>query len=245
MEKGFNRETLAVHLGERASEYDISVFDELTSTSTYLREEGARVGRVIIASRQSAGRGRSGKSFFSPEGGLYMSIALDIAPHISSIGALTAGVALAVCRAIEGLCELSCSVKWVNDIFISGRKVSGILCERVGDSVIIGIGVNCGKAAMPSELDSIAATLCEFGADIGREELAAAILRELERLGADAALDEYRRRSYLTGKRVRVLATEPYDADVVGIDEEYRLIVRDSQGQMRRLDSGEVSVKAE
>ncbi len=245
MKKGFDREALARYLGACADDFDISVFDELPSTSTYLREEGARRGRVIIASRQSAGRGRSGKSFFSPQGGLYMSVALEAEPYASNIGALTAGVAVAVCRAIESLCELECKVKWVNDIFVSGRKVSGILCERVGDSVIVGIGINCGEADMPSELEGIAATLCSFGADIGREALAAAVLRELDCLGGDGALDEYRRRSYLTGKRVRVLSLEPYDAVVLGIDGEYRLVVRDTRGEEHILYSGEVSVRAE
>ena len=100
-------------------------------------------------------------------------------------------------------------------------------------------------AAARAELDGIAATLCSFGADIGREALAAAVLRELDCLGGDGSLDEYRRRSYLTGKRVRVLSLEPYDAVVLGIDGEYRLVVRDTRGEEHILYSGEVSVKAE
>ena len=156
---------------------------EIGSTQTAAR--GAlRAGTLTaphlwVAERQTAGRGRLGRSFFSPPGGLYMTLALQIPPP-DTLRLVTPAAAVAVCRAIADTCGIRCGIKWVNDIEVDGKKICGILTEAAGNHIFIGIGINLWpEQAFPEDLTPRAATLLGAPRENLRQTLAAAICRHL------------------------------------------------------------------
>lgn len=206
-------------------------------------------GTVIIAAHQTAGRGRKGRSFYSPNGcGIYMSVIIKRDLPLNRTGLLTSAVAVAVARAIETLTPATVHIKWVNDLLICGKKVCGILCESTPDAIIIGIGVNVSTLQFPPEIEKIASSLLkESGTAPDRAVLIAAILSELEmlldRFEDGAFLEESRRRSAVLGKTVTVLrGNETFSALAVAIDEGGGLVVK-TETDTLTLSSGEVSLR--
>ncbi|MCI8387988.1 MAG: biotin--[acetyl-CoA-carboxylase] ligase [Clostridiales bacterium] len=231
---------------------------------------------LIVAAAQTSGRGRLGRSFFSPEGsGLYMSLLLHPEREASDSVLITTAAAVAVSRAIDKLrteffdeSVEPAQLKWVNDVYISGRKVCGILTEAQLDLetsrleyAVLGIGLNVvePEGGFPEEIKNRAGAI--FAADIESDlckttipndvfnRLAAEVVNEFYKLyptlDKGLFLDDYRSRSFLTGKRVEVIrGTDSYDAIVVGIDEEFRLIVKKIDNNYEEyLSSGEVSLR--
>ena len=244
-------------------ELKLQVYKTITSTNTVLKSlaaEGAPASLALIAGEQTAGRGRMGRSFYSPaDSGLYLSLLLR--PNVSAVEAtrLTACAAVAVAETIEELSGRPAQIKWVNDIFVDGRKVCGILTEASVDCengmmhyVIIGLGVNTRVPAgdFPEELKGIAGAA--FDADSIPElrcRLAAGILDKLaeytENLGAPRVFEGYRSRSLVLGKQINILAPgrDPVPAEVLDLEEDYALLVRLPDGSTTRLNSGEVSIR--
>ena len=247
----------------RHKELRLQVYKTIGSTNTTLKAlaaEGAEAGLALIAEEQLMGRGRMGRSFYSPaNSGLYMSLLLR--PEMPAVDAtrLTACAAVAVSEAIEVLSGREAEIKWVNDIFVGGRKVCGILTEASVDCesgmmhyVIIGIGVNTHvpDGDFPEELRGIAGAA--FGVEPVPElrcRLAAEILDRLMDYTPDPAAPEvfagYRSRSLVLGREINILAPgrEPVPARAVDLDENYSLRVRLPDGSERLLNSGEVSVR--
>ncbi len=220
-------------------------------------ERAAPHGALVIAPMQTGGRGRMGRRFESPEGGLYLSIILRPSAEKQGVGLLTAAAAVAVCRAIQTVCGLELSIKWVNDLLYNEKKCAGILTEGVSnlesggfEYLICGIGINY---AVPStsfcgELAGIATSLYEAGAaPMPRSALAIEVYRHFmqlfEALPNRDFLQEYRQRNITVDKRVRVLCAGEYEATSFAIDDEARLLVRLDDGEERALSSGEVSVR--
>lgn len=247
---------------ELAGRLDITLFDELDSTNTYLKKlarVGAPEGRVIIARRQSAGRGRLGRSFYSDAEGLYISVL--IRPHMKaeSMVFVTAMTAVAMARAIERTVDADAVIKWVNDIFVRGKKVCGILCESAFDAdalseyVVIGAGVNITEpfGGFPADISAVAGALLPHGRGQElRSRLAAAFLEELfseyARLDSRSFLDEYRRRSMVTGKNVSVISpTLTRHGKAIAIDDDCRLVVRFDDGTTEHVSTGEISVRVD
>lgn len=248
-----------------AQALEIEVYDRLPGTNAALRSRAtdhAPEGLVLIAQAQSAGRGRSGRSFFSPPGGLYMS--LLVRPDFGARQAvyLTVMAAVAAARACESLCKTPIQIKWVNDLWKNGRKVCGILTEAAMDVesglleyAIVGPGFNLvpPPEGWPAELADIAGSLFDTAPPPGaRARLAAAFLNEfwpLYRSGRrQAYLPDYRARQALPGRHVQVLPgrADAYGATVLGVDEECRLLVRpDGQSRTVALSSGEVRILPE
>ena len=144
--------------------------EEIDSTNRYVKQlgaAGAPEGRVVIANRQSAGRGRLGRSFFSPgEKGIYMSVLLRPEIELERAVLITSMAAVAVARAIERVSDIPAKIKWVNDIFLNRKKVCGILTEsginaETGklEYAVLGIGVNVGSMEFPEELKGIATSV--------------------------------------------------------------------------------------
>ena len=239
---------------------EVQIFSELDSTNRYLKElarEGAREGTVIIANRQSAGRGRLGRSFFSPEGtGIYMSILLRPEIELQKSVRITSMAAVAVARAIEKISGIEAKIKWVNDIFLNGKKVCGILTESgihtvtgTLDYAVLGIGVNVGKIEFPEELKKIATSVCnECNHTVTRTALIVEILKELEywypSLQDGSFLKESRERSLLLGKDILVVGTREsnYQAKALDLDDMGHLWI-EKEGKKELLHSGEVSIK--
>ncbi|NLV86352.1 MAG: biotin--[acetyl-CoA-carboxylase] ligase [Clostridiales bacterium] len=236
----------------------IITYKTLDSTNTELKRlalDGAAHGTILLAEEQTQGRGRGGKSFFSPYGtGLYMSVLLR--PNKKSdTQMITIGAAVAVSKAIEEQTGKPAEIKWVNDIYLGGRKVCGILTEAATDfesggieSIVVGIGINCTAPAegFPEELSFSAGSLDSSG--LLRSRLAAAIAREIIE-GFEAGyenrnlIDEYRSRSILTGKTISFQKEDKtLSGKVMGIDDSGGLMLELEGGEKLTLHSGEVSL---
>ena len=229
---------------------------ETTSTNDDAKRPEYRHGDIVWAERQTAGRGRLGRSFTSPAGkGVYCSVVLR--PPLPAANAQTAtiGAAVAVCRAVQMLCGLGLAIKWVNDLYYKGKKVCGILTEAGTDLesgqlewLVVGIGLNLTATAAdwPEELARRAGSLYPGGpAPVSRAALAGAIARELLALcPAFDCLDEYRARCFVPGHWVTVCTgTETYAAKALAIDEEGRLVIQRENGRQEALRCGEVTTR--
>lgn len=232
---------------------------ETASTNTDARKilsENPNADVILcIADTQNGGRGRQGKSFASPIGGLYMTLALKNNMPLSSVFGVTSCVAVALSDALEKH-DVSCGIKWVNDIYLQGSKLAGILTESVNDYetmrskyLIIGIGVNVARVNFPHNLCAV--SLAEAGYDISPEELCADIVREILNLRAggfdfSSCADKYRNLSVIIGHEVTYFKNGvQYFGTAIDINERGGLVVCDEHGQTHILDSGEITLRAE
>ena len=240
----------------------LEIHDELDSTNIRAKQlalQDAPHGAAVLARHQSGGRGRFGRSFFSPEGsGVYISFVLR--PELTADRAvmLTSLCAVAVARAAERVTngEIEASIKWVNDVYIAGRKICGILCEAGLDFesgqmqyVVAGIGVNVGPMEFPPELKDVATSISnECGRPIERSRFCAELINEMNalypQLESGAFMAENRARSNVIGRDILVLrGDERYPATAVDIDGGGSLVIRTPEGETRTLRSGEISIK--
>lgn len=225
--------------------YTIIKFDNVTSTNDLAKEfaeQGKSEGTVIIANAQNSGRGRLGRSFLSPEGGLYMSVILRPDSFEKAVS-VTTRAAAATALAIEKHTGKSTQIKWVNDIYIENKKVCGILAESVFDGhkpkyVILGIGVNL--KTVPHEVSEIAGCI----GDVDRDKLAESILDEYF-CGVWNCYDEYSKRDMLSGKSVTVYrnGNAEFSARAIGLSPDFGLRLLKADGTEEILQSGEVSVR--
>lgn len=256
-----SRQSVEKHLGAGKDRFEVLVYKSIGSTNSEakrLAAAGAKEGTVVISEFQSEGRGRRGRSFFSPEGtGLYMSIVLR--PEISAVQSLyiTTAAAVAVARAIETVSGRETRIKWVNDVYIGRKKVCGILTEAAFsmesgglEYVVLGIGVNVRmpKDGFPPEIADIADAVFDEAPSDVRSELAARIIGNFmdyyENLTEKPFLDEYRRRSIVTGMDVTAYtAASSENVHVLDITDELQLRVRTESGEEKLLSSGEISIK--
>lgn len=239
------------------------VFPVLSSTNTVLKTmaaEDAPAGTAVLAAKQTAGRGRLGRSFFSPPaGGLYLSLLLR--PDLSPADAprLTSCAAVAVAEAVEELSGRATGIKWVNDVYMDRRKICGILTEAGMDLetsrvsyVVVGIGINLRtpEGGFPEEIRNIAGAAFD-GLSVPdlRNRLAALVLDKLTDYASDPFSDtlfeSYQARSLVPGRRITVLAPgrEPVPAEALCLNRDYSLCVRFPDGTKKDLSSGEVSIR--
>ncbi len=255
-------------------EIGVKIEREVTSTNTLLKQYVARgqtEDMILMAEEQSGGRGRRGRSFFSPEGtGLYMSILLHPALTPEEAAMLTTMAAAAEAVALEKISGEEVKIKWVNDVWIRNKKVSGILTEgsvSMEDGhleyAIVGIGINVYEPAggFPEEIKDVAGAV--FTNDICRENLRNRIasevliqfLRYYQKLPVKEYLEEYRKRSIAIGRQVQILTPgkeEMPNTDntpardhglVLGVDDECHLLVQYDDGTTDSLSNGEISIK--
>ena len=245
--------------------FRIALRDEATSTNTLVKElgyEGVPEGYVMIAKRQTAGKGRMGRRFVSPEAGLYMSVLLRPDCPVTEAVRLTPVAAVAVSEAIRKLSGEPAVIKWVNDVYLGGRKVCGILTESAltpegkADFSVVGIGVNIEtpEGGFDPSVSEIAGAIYKYGEspEDYLERLAAEILNNLidyyDDLKDPTLAKRYRELCFLPGKRVLVFETADGQsagkpAEVITVTDDYGLLVRYSDGTEEVLTSGEVSVK--
>lgn len=254
--------TLARSLLKRPDFYRLHYVDQIDSTNSALkslaRSGQAGAGYVLIAGSQSRGRGRLGRSFYSPpDTGLYLSFLVKAEKLASSLEESPALVAVAAARAIDKECKCSSSIKWVNDIYLNDKKILGILCEGIflpekkePNFVVIGIGINVyqPKTGFPDDLIGRAGSAWqqEAKADL-RSRLLASILNFWDDYNKPEARPEalkvFRQKDYLQGKRAEVAVQgKAHLVDVLGIDDHFRLLVRGDNGKTLTLNQGEASL---
>ncbi len=222
------------------------VYNSIDSTNNEAKrlvKSGSEGEMLLIAEEQTAGRGRRGKSFYSPKDtGVYMSLVIMAEKPETAI---TAAAAVAVCSALERLTGKELQIKWVNDIYLDGKKICGILTEVLGSAVIIGIGLNVATADFPKSVENGG----NLGADIPRETLISEIsngVYKAAKLKPEAFIDYYRSRSMLTGRKIYLIENNnktPAFAEGIGSGGE--LIVRLENGESRIVSSGDVTVREE
>ena len=230
----------------------IRLFPTVGSTNDEAKKNALTdAGAVLYAAdSQSAGRGRKGRSFFSPPSGLYMTLSLPVGEAIADIQRLTCAAAVAVCDAVSALTALSPSVKWVNDVYVGGKKVAGILAELVLDDrnrplrVIVGVGVNLTTADFPAEFAERAGGI----GDVDPSELCAAITDRLvgfrDRLSDPAVMERYKALSFVLGRQIAYTdRSGTHTVSAVDIAPDGSLIVEEN-GKKISLRSGEISVRS-
>ena len=233
----------------------IDLYECVNSTNTLMKElakEGGREFCVIIAEQQSGGRGRKGRTFHSPKGsGVYMSILLRPNESLNPLY-ITTYAAVCCARAFEKLINKKTYIKWVNDIYVDGKKVCGILTESsLGENgyAVLGIGVNVTvpDGGFPDDIKLRAGALFEEEKEHMREDVATQILNEFitayKKCEKDEILKEYRQKSLVTGKRIEIIENGVVEqADAIGIDDEFALVVKKDDGKLYTLNSGDVSI---
>lgn len=255
-----NTETINKYLGIDSDKFELEVHDSVMSTNTMLKAkaDSAEDYHTIIAANQTAGRGRMGRSFYSPaDSGIYLSVLLRPKLPAEQSLRITTAAAVAACRAIEACTDEKAQIKWVNDVFVRDRKVCGILTEGSFnmengglDWAVMGIGFNIyePEGGFPEDIRNIAGAVTQHRKRDLKSRLAAEFLRSFHALCQDlergAYAEEYRRRSFLIGKPVNVLRGESITpARVLDVDADCRLIVEYDDGSTAALSSGEVSVR--
>lgn len=248
------KNALVCALGAQYQDVLVRVFDEIDSTNTEAKRmilDGFLGDALLVAHTQTAGRGRMGRHFYSPDQtGAYFSILHTLSTPLCDAVAITSAASVAVMRAIRSLTGIQTEIKWVNDLYYNGKKVCGILTEAasVGESthVIVGIGINLNTADFPAELTDIAGSL---GTQLNTAELIAQIYREISLYLRDPDnrdwLTDYREHSCVIGRRVAwTEAGNTHGGIAESIDEDGALLIRDEKNNLVRLHTGEVSVRA-
>ncbi|WP_296791786.1 biotin--[acetyl-CoA-carboxylase] ligase [uncultured Methanobrevibacter sp.] len=258
-----NSEEIQTDLDTEYVGKNLYIYKEVSSTNTvakFLSKNNAENGTVVISEKQTGAKGRSGKSWESPLGGVWLSIIVNPIVDYSKLPLITLATGVAVAKTLERVGVENPEIKWPNDIMINGKKVCGILTEAVTkfnriESVIIGVGIdaNLNVTDFPEELQSGTTTLKEELHKEGNENLLIKIFfEEFEKINElfnskeyEAILKEWRKRSYSIGKIVEV--REPfntyYDAYVLGISKEGALVVEKIDGTLEKVISGECIIK--
>lgn len=249
-------------LSKANQDLDIIVYKTVGSTNLEAKKlalEGAKKGTVIIAEEQTQGRGRMGRSFYSPsKSGIYLSLVLRPDVHANEAVLLTTGASVGVRRAIKKVTGIDTQIKWVNDIYLGNKKIVGILTEAVTnfenglfEFIIIGIGVNFKQPEkkFPKELEDIAGSLFDEKPDaLTRNRLTAEIINEVIKICEDLHnrdfLEEYKTNSMILGKQIRVFRNNEWEVGTaIDISEEGGLVIKNKSGQIETLNSGEISIR--
>lgn len=250
------------YLRPELCDMDISIIPTTTSSNAEIRDKannGAPEWHMLLANEQTSGRGRIGRSFFSPKDtGIYMSLLLRPRNYSAEQSVrITTMAAVAVCEAIEKISNERAEIKWVNDIFVRKKKVCGILTEGAFDIesglleyAVLGIGINIYEPenGFPEELKSIAGAVFQVHQGDAKNRFVSQFLnRFYEYYTASHQADyveKYRSRSFVIGRQVRLQsAIQSKSATVLGIDDQCRLQVKYDDGTEGIYSSGEISVR--
>lgn len=236
---------------------NIECFQTIDSTNNYatsLFNQGVRINSLIVASSQTAGKGRKGRTFYSPEPGLYASLLFY--PNtlaVANMSYVTICMALAVCEAIEDLYEVQPEIKWLNDIYLDGKKICGILTEskiktKFCEYIVVGCGVNVFDLPLDATLQSKVGSLEKItGKIVDINLLIATIMNKLnpylEMIEQEdfSFIKTYESKNFLIGRKVILdeAAEQVYTA--IGINDEGKLIVQNALEE-KILNAEEVSL---
>lgn len=239
---------------------NITVFQELDSTNNYLKKlgsQGEKEMQLVIAETQTGGRGRMGRSFYSPNGtGIYFSLLLH--PEFSAEKSLflTVMAAVSVAETVMKYNSNDVKIKWVNDIYIDGKKVCGILTEgaingnQMLDYAVVGMGINvvAPENGFPDDIKDIATSLFPGNKEENiKERIVADVVNRFFEMynGIDTDyIKRYKEYSYLTGKEINIISGEnTRPATVIDITDNCHLLVKNEYGEIEEISSGDVSVR--
>ena len=233
-------------------------FNTIDSTNKEARRYAAGGGQapaLFLADAQTEGRGRLGRSFFSPrETGIYMTLLLEMTDCMASFAGLTSAVAVAVTDVMDSHLGVCAQIKWVNDVYLYGKKVCGILAESFTYDdrhfVAVGVGINLATEDFPTELKGIAGSLGVSSDRQSRMELAALIGARIWDVFADmrrtdrSFIERYRRRSMVIGEEISFTENGAVrEGRAVAIDDDGGLMVETCDGESVTLCSGEITVR--
>lgn len=234
----------------------IDYYSTIDSTNTEIKRR-VRAGDerpcLIIASEQTQGRGRQGKSFYSPANtGIYMSLMLPVRGALSDVVSVTGRTAVAVAEGIDSICDISCGIKWVNDIYWNNQKVCGILVEAVTGThesdlvLVIGIGINLTTETFPTDVPN--AGSIQFDGDIN--DLLAEIINRIyeytDNMNHTDYLSKYRAKSIVLGKPIMFIENDiVYYGTAADIDHQGGLEVILNSGERKILRSGEITLRVQ
>jgi BirA family biotin operon repressor/biotin-[acetyl-CoA-carboxylase] ligase len=238
---------------------NIHFFEEVSSTNDVAKElalEGTPEWTIVVAEKQFNGRGRFGRKWVSPKGGLWFSLVLRPKISINEAFKLTSLTAVSIVNTLEKDYEIKARIKWPNDIFVNGKKVCGVLTEtastdQVLDYVIIGIGINVNNApsSLPDEIQKNTTSLMtEKGEEINTERFLTKLLQQMEEYyrdpwKLDKVIGEWKRLDSVLGKKVIVSeGNESYTGEAVDVDDLGVLMVKLSDGSVKRVTSASISL---
>lgn len=260
---GLSQTDLQLSINTKEIGKKIIYFDEIDSTNNFAKKivNKEEHGTIVIANSQTAGRGRRGRNWLSPQNeGLWMSIILK--PKIPSTEAskVTQIAAVAICQATRELCKCEALIKWPNDIVINGKKTCGILTEMAGELgevnyIIVGIGINVNTKRFNEELGGVATSLLiETEKEIGRRDLFIMVIEKFEKHyqnfvvenSLEGIISELRKYSALLGKKIVVLRkNEKIYAIAKDITVDGGLMIKMDDNKEMLLNSGDVSIRGE
>lgn len=244
---------------------DVYFFEEIDSTNNYcklLASKDKNKNALVVSNKQLKGRGRLGRVFESPNGGVYFSLLLNTNKSSSDNLLVTSAAAVAVTRAIKKVCNIDTQIKWVNDIYLDNKKVCGILTEGIIDmeagriaAMVVGIGINFAtpKTSFAPELAPILTSLYDdynkIPFNVSMSELVITVIKELlliwDNIEDRSFLDEYRKRSNVLHKHVNIIRDEKVDsAYVEDINDSAHLLVKlDNSDEIIELGTGEITLR--
>lgn len=241
-------------LHESLQTLPLYVFDEIDSTNTEAKRRITKEGitnALFVSNSQTAGRGRSGHTFYSPkDSGIYMSYVFTPSEGIKAAEHATTKAGVCVAKAIEDLYHITPSIKWVNDIYIGDKKVCGILAEAVlGEkintgTIVVGIGINISTNDFPDDIKDIAGCISD-NQNISRNKIVAHVINsfseETKNICDNSYIKYYRQHSMLTGNEITFYKNdEMMKATCLDIDDEAGLVVKLESGEIQTLRNGEV-----
>ena len=239
---------------------NITIFNELDSTNNYLKKlgsQGEKNTQLVIALSQTSGRGRMGRSFYSPNGtGIYFSLLLHPKFSVEKSLFLTVMAAVSVAETVMKYNKNDVKIKWVNDVYIDGKKVCGILTEGAINSnkmlqyAVVGIGINviAPENGFPDDIKDIATAIFPGNTEDNiKEKIVADVVNRfftMFNIEDKDYIRRYKEYSYLTGKEINIISgdnTRP--ATVIDITDDCHLLVKNENGEIEEISSGDVSVR--
>lgn len=227
------------------------IIDSTNNEAKRLVSNGSNRPMLIVAEEQTNGRGRQGKSFYSPPlTGIYMTLVTHPMSKLTNAVTATTAASVAVCKAVEELTDLKPKIKWVNDVYLDGKKICGILTEAITDfetqtvsSVVIGIGMNIKTIHFPDEVENAAS----LNVNISRVKLIAQIANNLTRIlccDYGEFIDYYISHSMIIGEKINFIkGSKITPATAIDIDSTGGLVVELENGEITTLRSGEISIR--
>lgn len=252
-------EQIREQLADEYRSMGVCIYDTIDSTNDEAKrqwKENKKAPCLFVSDEQTGGRGRRGRSFYSPKGtGLYMSLLLQPKAGLEDAVHITTATAVIVAKALKKCTGADIGIKWVNDLYLGDKKICGILTEAVMEpdatenpAVVVGIGINLSTEVFPAELREIAGGLGAFGISADINALTARIVNGLLDFSKDmhdcSFVDDYRKMSVVLGKEIRYNEGDALiTARALDIDSEGGLMVELQDGSIRILKTGEITVR--